>query len=67
MSSYHNSYFWDGYRLSNVHRVIHWGPPSDLEMYIQETGWARRDGQVSFASFCIIIDMIFHFPSWNQW
>ena len=50
MSSYCNSCFWDGYRLSNVRRVIHWGPPSDLEMYIQETGWAGRDGQVSFAS-----------------
>ena len=40
VSSYCNSCFWDGYRLSNVRRVIHWGPPSDLEMYIQETGWA---------------------------
>ena len=27
----------------NVQRVIHWGPPEDVELYVQETGRAGRD------------------------
>ena len=23
--------------------MIHWGPPEDVELYVQETGLARRD------------------------
>ena len=32
-----------GFGLSNIRRVIYWGPPSNLEGYIQETGRAGRD------------------------
>lgn len=33
----------------NIRKVIHWGPPSDTELYVQETGRAGRDGQYSKA------------------
>ena len=29
----------------NIRHIIHWGSPSDIESYIQETGRAGRDGQ----------------------
>jgi len=34
--------FGVGLDCPNVYRIIHWGPPSDLESYIQETGRDRR-------------------------
>ena len=33
----------------NVHRIIHWNAPSDLEMYVQESGRGGRDGQDAVA------------------
>jgi len=33
----------------NIRRIIHWGPPSDVESCIQETGRASRDGEVACA------------------
>ena len=33
-----------GLDCPNVRRIIHWGPPEDIETFIQETGRAGRDG-----------------------
>ena len=33
----------------NVRTVIHWDPPEDLEMYVQETGCSGRDNVLSNA------------------
>ena len=33
-----------GLDCPNVRRIIHWGPPKDIETFIQEAGRAGRDG-----------------------
>ena len=33
----------------NVRRIIHWSPPDDLDMYVQESGRAGRDGEDAVA------------------
>ena len=33
-----------GINCPTVYQIIHWGVPDDEEMYVQETGRARRDG-----------------------
>ena len=38
-----------GLDCPDVRRIIHWGPLSDLESYIQEVGRAGRDGLQSTA------------------
>lgn len=34
-----------GLDAPNIRKIIHWGPPGDLEMYLQQTGRGGRDGQ----------------------
>ena len=42
--------FGMGLDCPNIRRVIHWGPSSDVESYLQETGRAGRDGQSATAT-----------------
>ena len=41
--------FGMGLDCPNVRRIIHWGPPDDVESYLQETGRAKRDGNAASA------------------
>ena len=43
------SAFGLGIDCPNIRRVYHWGPPNDLDTYVQESGRAGRDGQQSEA------------------
>ena len=41
--------FGTGIDCLDVHQVIHWGPSSDIESYVQECGRAGRNGQMANA------------------
>ena len=41
-----------GLACVDVTQIIHWGPASDVERYMQECGRAGRNGQQSSAVLC---------------
>ena len=51
--------FGMGLDFTNVHCIIHWGPASDIEQYLQETGRAGRDGLPSVATLHTV-DLVSH-------
>ena len=38
-----------GIDIPDIRHILHWGPPSDLEQYLQEIGRAGRDRNNSVA------------------
>ena len=34
-----------GIDVPNIRTILHWGPPNDIECYVQETGRGGRDGK----------------------
>ena len=41
--------FGMGLDCPDVRRIIHWGRSGDMKQYVQETGWAGRDGLPAIA------------------
>lgn len=42
--------FGMGLDCPNVRHILHWGPPTDLDGYVQETGRGGSDGEICVAS-----------------
>ena len=53
--------FGMGVDCADVRQIVHVGMPDDTESYIQETGWAGRDGKPSLA-ILLLTKQKFHHP-----
>jgi len=42
--------FGMGLDCHNVRQILHWGPASNIESFVQETGRAGRDGYVLYSA-----------------
>ena len=42
--------FGMGLDCHNVRQILHWGPASNIESFVQETGCAGRDRYVSYSA-----------------
>ena len=43
-----------GINCPNVQQVVPWGAPANIELYMQETGRAGRDGQLASAVIVVV-------------
>ena len=58
--------FGMGIDCSNIRKIIHWRGPGSLEQYVQEIGWAGRDGEQSKAILLYGRKAGQHVGLWNK-
>ena len=42
-----------GIDIPDIRQIVHWGPPSDIEQYVQEIGRVGRDGKIMWPHLCL--------------
>ena len=56
-----------GIDCPDVRHIIHWGIPSDAEMYVQESGRAGRDSELSCATIWkTSTDLTTRYTTWHM-
>lgn len=50
--------FGMGIDCVGVTYVIHYGPPNDVETYVQQTGRADRDGKESYCTLLVAVKIL---------